>query len=422
MNRVSAEAMPKPDLSVPLLVLVISIFLLEVQFGNFSFNPGNLLLFAGSAIAVLMASTRLQRAGVEGVSVRGFDWIYLVYLIYAAASAYWAPASASTFVGIFYLAAFWIATVFLVRVDLLLAVRYTVLLSILVAVLSFMAIAVSPSYAFQPVAHGDFPELRGILNHQLRLGLLMAIALGFLFIAYLNGDFGRVLKRWHGLAILVLLVCMVAAYARLYTVAAMVAVMLTVSLSKAGWVRVTTLIVGGFAAILIYAGQDAIFEVLDGGDVDLTLTGRTLVWERTSAHIENSPWIGFGYASFDHSSFDWLFANYRPPHPHNSFLQAHFETGLIGLVLTLLLVFSHFGAGLRVSGTTGKYSYSLFLVILTVLGSLTGSNYAGKPTLLFSLMLLFLAIETRTYHLAYADTSNRRTEDTPVRRFRGSPV
>ena len=56
---------------------------------------------------------------------------------------------------------------------------------------------------------------------------------------------------------------------------------------------------------------------------------------------------------------------------------------------------SHLGAALRVSRKTGKYSYALFLVLLTAVGSLTGSNYAGKPTLLFTILMLTIAVEAR---------------------------
>lgn len=395
------------NLARPLLVLVVAIIFLDVQLGTFGINPGNLFLFSGSLLVIVISAVRLQRKDMTGVSIRAYDWIYLAYLAFAAASALWAPAPINTIVGVVYLAAFWIATLFLTRADLLLAARYVVLLAVLVAVLSFLSIPISPTYAFQPVAHGEFPELRGIFGHQLRLGLFMAIALGIVVIAYFNGDLDKIVRRRRGFVILILLICLVAAYARLYTAAAAVSVLLTLGLSRAGWVRATTIALACFGAIFVYLGQDVIFALLEEGDFDLTLTGRTRIWERIETQVQLRPWLGFGYASFDHPSFDGLFGNYRPAHPHNSFLQARFETGLIGYVLTLVLVAAHFLAAMKVHKITGKYSYSLFFVILTVLGSLTGANYASKPSLLFSLLLLFLAIETRRYQLAYRSSGQR---------------
>src|SRR5690606_7392 len=109
----------------------------------------------------------------------------------------------------------------------------------------------------------------------------------------------------------------------------------------------------------------------------------------------SDTWLGFGYATFDSPRFDWLWGYYRPAHPHNSYIQAYFETGLIGLGLTVMLVATHFLSALSWSSSSGRYSYSLYLVLLMSLGSITGSNYAGKPSLLFCLTLLVLAVETR---------------------------
>jgi hypothetical protein len=42
-----------------------------------------------------------------------------------------------------------------------------------------------------------------------------------------------------------------------------------------------------------------------------------------------------------------------------------------------------------------KVPYSYYLFVLTFLGSFFGSNYAGKPTFLFTALLLMIGIESR---------------------------
>src|SRR5690606_27412179 len=223
------------------------------------------------------------------------------------------------------------------------------------------------------------------------------------------GRYGRgVIARGRFLlAGLVISACLIGAFARLYTLAMVVALGLTFAVSKPGWKRGGTILIGAACTAGVLLSLDHLGARLLALNADLTLTGRTTMWARTLAVLGDAEWVGRGYAAFDHPSYDWMWAAYRPAHPHNSFIQAYFETGYVGLGLTIALVISHLRIALRVSRVTGRYSYSLFLVLLAGIGSLTGSNYAGKPTLLFSLMLLVLGIESRQVLVAARVRGNR---------------
>lgn len=381
----------------PIALFLIGAWLLDVQLPFEEVNVGNLLLMAGALAACAVTFWTRRRTAIRGVTIMGHDVIYAVYLGYAAITAIWAPSALETVVHVSYLAIVWFTALNLADGDARFAVRLTVVLAVITALVSFALVPVSPAVAFQPATSTDLPELRGIFSHQLRLGLLMAIGIGFLALGWTNGLYPKrlVSRSWAATAGLVLSVCLVAAFARLYSAAMLLALTLTLAISKPGWKRGGAAAAAAVCAAVIALSLDYLAEILSNLDADVTLTGRTVIWARTVGLVGGTEWFGFGYASFDHPQFDWTWPFYRPAHPHNSFLQAYFETGYIGLALTVALVISHFRIALRVSRATGGYAYSLFLVLLTAIGSLTGSNYAGKPTFLFSLLLLLIAIESR---------------------------
>lgn len=378
-------------------VLIVSAIFLDVQLPVQQVNVGNLILVAGCALSAAWAMVLRMRAGILGVSVLSQDWVYAAYIVFALASMIWSPSPIHTIVQAIYLCAVWIAMVNLADGRVESAIRIVIWTALVVALLSFAVVPLSRTYAFQPSQSTAVPELRGIFSHQLRLGVFMATALGLLALAVLNRRLDAVVgTRARGAVVAaVLLVCLVAAFARLYTAAMVLALALTVGLAHPGWRRRVSLVGLTIAAVLVFVFRDVLLLTIVDSGVDITLTGRSILWERTLSHSLSHPWIGHGYASFDHPSFDALFGRYRPAHPHNSYLQAYFETGIIGLGLTLLLIVLQLRVAFRVSRVTGRYSYSLFLVLLTAIGSLTGSNYAGKPTLLLTLVLVFVALESR---------------------------
>jgi O-antigen ligase len=153
---------------------------------------------------------------------------------------------------------------------------------------------------------------------------------------------------------------------------------------------VTAVALGAVALALIF--QANIESTLANAGVDTSLTGRTTIWTKSITEALLSPWKGYGFGSFDNPAFDYMWPGfYRPPHPHNSFLQAFFETGYIGMALVILLALSH----LIVSGRRDPerpYSYTFFMVVTMLLGSLTGANYASKPVTLYCLVTLMISM------------------------------
>jgi exopolysaccharide production protein ExoQ len=380
-----------------LVWFVLGAYSLDLQVPSIGVNLGNLLLLGGALTSVALAVHGRVLHAAPGVPLHLHDFVYLAYLLFVLASAGWSPSPASTVVQTIYLGSVWLGAISLSSARLSESLSLLIWLAVITAVLSFLLIPVSQTAAFQPASSTELPELRGIFSHQLRLGLFMAIALGCLVVAALNGDLPRVVGTRVVVTVVsaLIAVCLLAAFARLYTAAMVLALAGVIGLSKRRWRSFCVLLILGLIA-LCWAQWESLLQWIASTDTDLTLTGRTVMWTRTLAAAGSSNWIGFGFASFDHPSFDWLWGHYRPAHPHNSYLQAYFETGYIGLALTIALVVTHLRASIRAASASGRFSYSLYLVLLMTIGSLTGSNYAGKPTLLFSLTYLILSVETRT--------------------------
>jgi O-antigen ligase len=80
--------------------------------------------------------------------------------------------------------------------------------------------------------------------------------------------------------------------------------------------------------------------VLDALGRNITLTGRTQLWELVLERIQERPWFGYGYGGFwlgwaGPSAQVWAATNWLPPDAHNGFLNAMLDVGVVGLVLLL---------------------------------------------------------------------------------------
>lgn len=413
---------PTPLQSWPVLVFILGCIGLDLQyFGLNVVNIGNFALVGGAGLAImLLVFFRDPRLRLRLTFI---DMVYGGYLALIAYSATWSPVAGATLFQFVLLSIAWLGTIFLGGQHILSVVRYLIISAVVVAVLSLLIVPIMPGFAFQPHSSSGIPELRGIFNHQLRLGLFMALACGLIGIAALNKDLPRIFsKRWMApTAFGIVFVVMIFAAARLYTVAVILALVLTFGLSQRGWPRYVCLAIIALGLYLILSDQSTLLGQLEDQGVDTSLTGRTTLWEKTLRVANQKPGWGYGFASFDSQAFDWMWYRYRPPHPHNSFIQAYFETGVIGLSVILFMVAVHLQQAIYYAGRERRYSYTLFVVALTVLGSLTGANYAAKPSSLLTIALLMLAIEVRRGRNFNREAARRRTPNAQRRRSGGAP-
>lgn len=379
--------------------------LIEFQFPSTGVNLGNLALVLFTATALLID----HRGGTTRPTSRPLYWmdaVFAAYLSFCGISAIWSPSPQDTAAQTLFGFAIWTCSYILRSIDIVHLIRIVVSIALLVAIISLLLVFIGSGSAFQPYSSSGIPELRGVLGHQQRLGLFMGTVIGLLAIAALNGD----IKDWRWpvgriyFAAAALLICFIWALARLYSAFAVLAFLAVVLMTRSKWSRFGFTGIGLILLTVAFSEPGLILSIIDAQDTDLTLTGRTVIWERTAAAAANAGLLGYGFGSFTSPTFDWLWGVYRAPSAHNSLLQAYFETGVVGVLLTSAFALAHFSVGIRVSQLTGRYSYSSFLSLIAVLSSITGVTYAGKPSILLSLILIVSACEitsVRRWRIGY---------------------
>jgi O-antigen ligase len=98
---------------------------------------------------------------------------------------------------------------------------------------------------------------------------------------------------------------------------------------------------------LTLLGSGGILLLLDGAEVilgafgrDMTLTGRTELWELSLEKIMEQPLLGYGYTGFwrrmaGDSAEILLELGWEVPHSHNGLVDLTLDLGLVGLLLFL---------------------------------------------------------------------------------------
>jgi exopolysaccharide production protein ExoQ len=113
---------------------------------------------------------------------------------------------------------------------------------------------------------------------------------------------------------------------------------------------------------------------------DLTLTGRTPIWEGVLFFIKQSPWLGYGYGAvwigkdYGIGSFISDPMNYYVVNSHNGYLDLLLEIGGVGLALVLLVVISILYKQFSNMGSSPRLKSSelwpvVFLVTLVIYNS-----------------------------------------------------
>jgi O-antigen ligase len=321
------------------MLFIISILTLEINFGPLGFNLGNILAVLGSVFIIfIMNKSTTDNYFISILRMPDFLWALLLSCFYLI-SVYWSVSPKDTFVQSMYFIILLIGCYSLHGIDRSIIIRIILNCAFWVAILSLLALIIDRNYALQPFQSTSFPELRGIFKHQQRLGLFMCLSLGLAVIAYINKEkdvfIGRILKYKKSYIIFIGLVALFA-FARLFILFSFIAFFVAFLLTKYRATKYITILL--FLSYCFYLYNidisSQLFESYKNGD--LSLTGRLLVWERSINHALLSPLSGYGYGTFYSPTLDYIWAgDYRPPHAHNSFIQAFFDGGWIGLVLLM---------------------------------------------------------------------------------------
>lgn len=130
-----------------------------------------------------------------------------------------------------------------------------------------------------------------------------------------------------------------------------------------------------FFSIVIFRWEEIFSYLIEGVlEKDLELSGRTFLWDRIFSAIQQKPYLGYGILSREQMIF--MTGN---SHCHSLFLQVLFQSGYIGIISYLIILFSIIKPLWNYKNTYAGYVLS---------------------TCIFAYLINFL-VETQSYHLPF---------------------
>ena len=151
------------------------------------------------------------------------------------------------------------------------------------------------------------------------------------------------------------------------------------------------LIFACFALLLITINFNTFLSV---NDKDVTLSGRTLLWDTLWDFIIQRPWLGYGYGSFFSSAgrevnLLWQVHGWSPVHAHNGYVQLWLNLGLTGLIIFIFGYLSClFNSLFRYLVSKDPQMLWVFLfLIYTVFLNLTEVSFVGANSIIWIISL-----------------------------------
>lgn len=154
-----------------------------------------------------------------------------------------------------------------------------------------------------------------------------------------------------------------------------------------------------FTLLFVTANLEFIAGLLDK---DVTLTGRTDLWEALIPVALERPLFGFGADAAFGGYFSpihevWIVNGWQPSHAHNAILQTMMEVGLIGTVLFVTTYFKALGGAIevvrRVPGRVGLWPLSFLTTTLMISISESGVMAAMPSYALFLICVWTVALQ-----------------------------
>jgi O-antigen ligase len=249
---------------------------------------------------------------------------------------------------------------------------------------------------------------QGVYSHKNALGKIMALAsLVFGLLASRRGA-GRALAL-GGLGLSVMLV--VESRSMSAVVVLLCLALMARIFRVLGW-RLEILVPAVLVVMLVVMGatgwatsnSDALLKLMGR---DVTLSGRTDLWEVVLEAIGKHPWLGYGYSSFWRYEFldgDYIsrLLGWAPPHAHNGLLELALDLGVCGVIVFLIgfgRSFARALAGLRFD-TSPAGLWPILYLTFVLLYNLSESTILARNSLFWA---LYVAAA-----LAVADPARRR--------------
>ena len=148
-------------------------------------------------------------------------------------------------------------------------------------------------------------------------------------------------------------------------------------------------------ALLIFLIMINFNAFLTANDKDITLSGRTILWDSLWHFIQQKPWLGYGYGAFfsglsREANLLWQEHDWSPVHAHNGYIQLWLQFGLVGL--------SAFTIGYMGCLFNSLFQYLVFkepkmlwgflFLLYTVFLNLTEVSFFGSNSIIWILSLV----------------------------------
>lgn len=190
-------------------------------------------------------------------------------------------------------------------------------------------------------------------------------------------------------------------------------------------------LMSGAVAMWVLSNAESVLSVLGK---DVTLTGRTEVWNAVLEMIWRRPWLGYGYGTFwqgweGESAHVWLstiWLGFVAPHAHNGFLDLWLDIGLLGVLVFavgFLLAFLRAIIWARLSRTT-EGLWPLTYLTFMFMYSLTESAILKNNSAFWALYVAVVLSTTLVRYVQVPKTAHIDANLSKViesRRARSSP-
>ena len=136
---------------------------------------------------------------------------------------------------------------------------------------------------------------------------------------------------------------------------------------------------------------------------DITLSGRTELWDTLWQFIRDKPWLGYGYGSFfsgesREANLLWQIHDWSPVHAHNGYVQLVLHIGLIGCSIFILgYLFCMFDALFKYLTSKDLRMLWIFLfLIYTIFTNLTEVSFFSTNNIWVLALASLYSMNNRT--------------------------
>lgn len=338
------------------LALVIAIIcaggrLNELGGGETAFSRANQALVIALYVAAIPLIAVRYRMLLRLLSR---DWLLLLLLAYTLLSSLW---STDPLLTVTHALVLIMATFFAIYIASRLTpdelLRAVLIALVIATALNALVIAVAPSYGIMQSVHvGAF---RGIYSQKNSLARIVALAIPLLWIS--RSLKGGVQGAWRVFALGAAITLLIGSQSATGLVVcvillAMVPAARILRVNKYLLPPVIILSVSAVGCIAIYLVTDSFADVAALLGRDVTLTGRTLIWNKLLDDILEKPLVGHGYRGYwmgwDGPSAEiWRTTPWSPNDSHNGYLDLLADLGLVGFSIMLAHIMLSLGNAIR---------------------------------------------------------------------------